>query len=81
MVGLARAEENINQIEEKYNHSLIREKALDKKISLLSGHIDEINKKINASQYTMDLVGKVFWIAIMASIGVMASQIIPGVTA
>ena len=67
MVSMARAEEKINAL--KDDHDKMYER-----INRLSVKLDEIQFKVDENARTVNLVNKLFWVAIVAAAGAVASH-------
>jgi len=78
LISLARAEEKIAAIEEDRADQRKRELFYEQKIESLSEDIHTMSQRLNKSQNTFDVIGKLFWVTIVAVAGVMAARIIPG---
>ena len=67
MVSMARAEEKITALRTDQNKMYER-------INRLSVKLDEIQFKVDENARTVNLVNKLFWVAIVAAAGAMASH-------
>ena len=67
MVSIARAEEKLIAIEQKYSAQYDR-------MNKFSGKLDDIEAKVTANASTVMMINKVIGIAVVAIIGALASQ-------
>ena len=67
MVSMARAEEKITALRTEQNKRYER-------INRLSLKLDEIQFKVDENARTVNLVNKLFWVAIVAAAGAVASH-------
>jgi len=67
MVSMARAEEKITALRTDQNKMYER-------INRLSGKLDDIQFKVDENARTIALVNKLFWVAIVAAAGAVASH-------
>tara|TARA_B100000900_G_C20566342_1_gene711275 strand:- start:510 stop:800 length:291 start_codon:yes stop_codon:yes gene_type:complete len=67
MVSMARAEEKITALRTDQNKMYER-------INRLSGKLDDIQFKVDENARTVALVNKLFWVAIVAAAGAVASH-------
>ena len=67
MVSMARAEEKITALRTDQNKMYDR-------INRLSVKLDEIQYKVDENARTVNLINKLFWVAIVASAGAVASH-------
>ena len=67
MVSMARAEEKITALRTDQNKMYER-------INRLSVKLDEIQFKVDENARTVNLVNKLFWVAIVAAAGAVASH-------
>ena len=67
MVSMARAEEKITALRTDQNKMFER-------INRLSVKLDEIQFKVDENARTVNLVNKLFWVAIVAAAGAVASH-------
>ena len=67
MVSMARAEEKITALRTDQNKMYER-------INRLSGKLDDIQFKVDENARTVALVKKLFWVAIVAAAGALASH-------
>ena len=67
MVSMARAEEKITALRTDQNKMYDR-------INRLSVKLDEIQFKVDENARTVNLINKLFWVAIVASAGAVASH-------
>tara|TARA_Y100000004_G_C8733797_1_gene335380 strand:- start:103 stop:399 length:297 start_codon:yes stop_codon:yes gene_type:complete len=67
MVSMARAEEKITALRTDQNKMYER-------INRLSGKLDDIQFKVDENARTVNLINKLFWVAIVASAGAVASH-------
>ena len=68
MVSLARAEEKMNGMKEDH------EKMYDR-VNRLSAKLDEIDRKVEDNAHTVQIINKLFWVAIVAIAGSIAAQL------
>ena len=68
MIVMARAEEKLVQLEK--NHSAHYER-----MNRFSEKLDAIEKKVNDNAHTVNTINKLFWIAIIAAAGAIATNI------
>ena len=68
MVSMARAEEKITALRTDQNKMYER-------INRLSVKLDEIQFKVDENARTVNLVNKLFWVAIVAAAGAVASHL------
>ena len=68
MISLARAEEKISALAEAQAHQIERTNRLSRKI-------DDIAAETADNTRTVQLINKLFWVVIVASIGAIASNI------
>lgn len=68
MIVMARAEEKLVQLEK--NHSAHYER-----MNRFSEKLDVIEKKVNDNAHTVNTINKLFWIAIIAAAGAIATNI------
>ena len=68
MVSLARAEEKIGNLQDDHNKQYER-------INKLSTKIDEIERVCLENQRTVQLIHKLFWIAVIAAAGAIATNV------
>jgi uncharacterized protein YjdB len=69
MVSVARAEEKLISMEQKYG-------AQYERLNKLSGKIDELEKVVITNSTTVNNINKLFWIVIVAAVGAIASNIL-----
>jgi len=68
MVSLARAEEKINNLQDDHNKQYDR-------INKLSVKIDQIERVCLENQKTVQVIQKLFWIAVVAAAGAIGTNI------
>jgi len=68
MVSLARAEEKINNLQDDHNKQYER-------INKLSVKIDQIERVCLENQKTVQVIQKLFWIAVVAAAGAIGTNI------
>lgn len=69
IVSVARAEEKLISMEQKYG-------AQYERLNKLSGKIDELEKVVITNSTTVNNINKLFWIVIVAAVGAIASNIL-----
>ena len=67
MIGLARAEEKLHNMESKYNASYDR-------MNRFSEKLDAIEEQVRHNAQTVGVINKLFWVAIVAAAGTIAAQ-------
>lgn len=67
MVSIARAEEKLVAMESKYAAQYDRMNAFSKKL-------DGIERKVDENAHTVQIINKLFWVAIVAISGAIAAQ-------
>lgn len=68
MVAMARTEEKLNSLKEDHDRAFER-------MNRLSVKLDEIERKVDENAHTVNLINKLFWIAITAALGSIAAQL------
>lgn len=68
MISLARAEEKLIAIE-KNNHANFE------RMNRFSQKLDAIEDKVNENAHTVNIINKMFWIAIVASVTAVATHV------
>lgn len=68
MVTMARAEEKLINLEQKYASQYER-------MNRFSEKLDHIEKLVNDNAHTVNTINKLFWIAIIAAAGAIATNI------
>lgn len=69
MVTLARAEEKLISMEQKYNSSYDR-------MNKFSTKLDELERIVTQNAATVNTINKLFWVAIIAMAGAIATNIL-----
>lgn len=69
MVTLARAEEKLIGMEQKYNSSYDR-------MNKFSTKLDELERIVTQNAATVNTINKLFWVAIIAMAGAIATNIL-----
>lgn len=67
MIALARAEEKIAAISEAQNNQ-------NERLNRLSQKIDEITEQTSDNKRTVQVINRLFWVAIVAAAGAIASN-------
>ena len=67
MIALARAEQKLINIEEKYNSQFERINRFSQKLDCIEGAVNEANR-------TISVINKFFWIAVVAATSAIAAQ-------
>tara|TARA_R110000803_G_scaffold53350_6_gene109531 strand:+ start:811 stop:1089 length:279 start_codon:yes stop_codon:yes gene_type:complete len=68
MISIARAEEKLSAMEEKYINQFER-------MNRFSEKLDRIEAQVQDNASTVNMINKLFWVAIMAASGAIAAQI------
>jgi hypothetical protein len=68
MISLARAEEKLVNMEDKYNNQFAR-------MNKFSEKLDRIEAQVLDNASTVNMINKLFWVAIVAVSGAIAAQI------
>lgn len=68
MVALARAEEKLAGLKEDHTRAFDR-------LNRFSAKLDEIEKKVDDNARTVQVINKLFWVAIVAISGSIAAQL------
>jgi predicted nucleic acid-binding Zn-ribbon protein len=68
MISLARAEEKLVNMEDKYNNQFAR-------MNKFSEKLDRIETQVLDNASTVNMINKLFWVAIVAVSGAIAAQI------
>lgn len=68
MISLARAEEKLVNMEDKYNNQFAR-------MNKFSEKLDRIESQVLENASTVNMINKLFWVAIVAVSGAIAAQI------
>ena len=68
MINLARMEEKVNNLKEDHDRAFER-------MNRLSQKLDEIEKKVEDNHRVVQLINKLFWIAVVAISGSIAAQV------
>tara|TARA_R110000744_G_scaffold134190_1_gene243042 strand:- start:10 stop:288 length:279 start_codon:yes stop_codon:yes gene_type:complete len=68
MISLARAEEKLVNMEDKYNNQFAR-------MNKFSEKLDRIEAQVQDNAGTVNMINKLFWVAIVAVSGAIAAQI------
>jgi len=68
MISLARAEEKLVNMEDKYNNQFAR-------MNKFSEKLDRIETQVLDNAATVNMINKLFWVAIVAISGAIAAQI------
>ena len=68
MVSIARAEEKLVNMEQKYASQYDRMNAFSRKL-------DHIETKVTENAHTVNIINKLFWVAIVAIAGSIAAQL------
>lgn len=68
MVAMARAEEKLIGLKEDHDRAFER-------MNRLSRKLDEIERKVDDNAHTVQIINKLFWIAIVAISGSIAAQL------
>ena len=68
MISLARAEEKLVNMEDKYNNQFAR-------MNKFSEKLDRIESQVLDNAATVTMINKLFWVAIVAVSGAIAAQI------
>lgn len=69
IVSVARAEEKLISMEQKYA-------AQYERLNKLSGKIDELEKVVITNSTTVNNINKLFWVVIVAAVGAIVSNIL-----
>jgi hypothetical protein len=69
IVSVARAEEKLISMEQKYG-------AQYERLNKLSGKIDELEKVVITNSTTVNNINKLFWVVIVAAVGAIVSNIL-----
>lgn len=69
MVSLARAEEKLAGLKQDHDRSFER-------LNKFSAKLDEIERKVDENAHTVKIINKLFWVAIIAMAGAIASNIL-----
>lgn len=69
IVSVARAEEKLISMEQKYG-------AQYERLNKLSGKIDELEKIVITNSTTVNNINKLFWVVIVAAVGAIVSNIL-----
>jgi len=69
MVSLARAEEKLAGLKQDHDRSFER-------LNKFSAKLDEIERKVDENAHTVRIINKLFWVAIIAAAGAIASNIL-----
>ena len=67
MVSMARAEEKILSLQDNYNKMYER-------MNKLSMKIDDISFKVDENARTVNLINRLFWVVIVASVGAIVAH-------
>jgi hypothetical protein len=67
MISIARAEEKLTHIEEKYNNQFER-------MNRFSEKLDRIEAQVQDNAGTVNMINKLFWVAIISIAGAIAAQ-------
>jgi hypothetical protein len=67
MISIARAEEKLVNMEEKYNNQFER-------MNRFSEKLDRIEAQVQDNAGTVNMINKLFWVAIVAIAGAIAAQ-------
>jgi len=68
MVAMARAEEKINNLKMDHDRAFER-------MNRLSQKLDEIQAKVDDNAHTVQVINKLFWVAVIAVAGSIAAQL------
>lgn len=68
MITLARAEEKLAGLKEDHDRAFER-------LNRFSTKLDEIEKKVDDNAHTVQVINKLFWVAIVAIAGSIAAQL------
>lgn len=68
MVAMARAEEKINNLKMDHDRAFER-------MNRLSQKLDEIQAKVDDNAHTVQIINKLFWVAVIAVAGSIAAQL------
>ena len=68
MISMARAEEKITGLKNDYDKMYER-------MNKLSAKLDDIQYKVDENARTVNLVNKLFWVAIIAAVGSISAQL------
>ena len=68
MINLARMEEKVTNLKEDHDRAFER-------MNRLSQKLDEIEKKVEDNHRVVQLINKLFWIAVVAISGSIAAQV------
>lgn len=69
IISVARAEEKLISMEQKYG-------AQYERLNKLSGKIDELEKVVITNSTTVNNINKLFWVVIVAAVGAIVSNIL-----
>jgi len=68
MISIARAEEKLLAMEEKYNNQFER-------MNRFSEKLDRIEAQVQDNAATVNLINKLFWVAVVSIAGAIAAQV------
>ena len=68
MISIARAEEKLLSMEEKYSNQFER-------MNRFSEKLDRIEMQVNDNAATVKLINKLFWVAVVSIAGAIAAQV------
>jgi hypothetical protein len=68
MISIARAEEKLVNMEEKYNNQFER-------MNRFSEKLDRIEMQVQDNAATVNMINKLFWVAIISVAGAIAAQL------
>lgn len=68
MISIARAEEKLLSMEEKYSNQFER-------MNRFSEKLDRIEVQVNDNAATVKLINKLFWVAVVSIAGAIAAQV------
>jgi len=68
MISIARAEEKLLSMEEKYNNQFDR-------MNRFSEKLDRIEAQVQDNAATVNLINKLFWVAVVSIAGAIAAQV------
>jgi len=68
MISIARAEEKLLAMEEKYNNQFDR-------MNRFSEKLDRIEAQVQDNAATVNLINKLFWVAVVSIAGAIAAQV------
>ena len=68
MVAMARAEEKLSSLKQDHDRAFER-------MNRLSQKLDEIQAKVDDNAHTVQVINKLFWVAVVAVAGSIAAQV------